>query len=102
MEKSEFSDELKEELSHLLSALKDVGSHLMNTLSSAGHIAKMSLNKASEEWDNSQDLRDEAMKHYHVLIAGNIIGVSLGLLSLYYCKRKRNWKIIVTTQWIER
>ena len=56
MEKSEFSDELKEELSHLLSTLKDVGSHLMNTLSSAGHIAKMSLNKASEEWEKGKTI----------------------------------------------
>ena len=82
MENSKFSQELYEEVSYFLSELKDV-------MLSAVHISKIILDKAIEEWNGSQDFREEVMNNQSVLLVGSITGVGLGLLCLYKCCGRR-------------
>ena len=80
MEKSEFSQEMSEELSVFLSELKDV-------MSSAGNIAKMISDKAAIEWMDLEDeflsFQDEVKNNQSIFLAGSIIGAIVALH--FYC-----------------
>ena len=94
MEKSSFSQEFSQELYHFLSQFKDV-------MSTAGLIANMITDKATEEWYDKQErfllFQDEVKNNQDVFLVCLFIGAGFGIFSVSYIfgrilnSRKKNW-----------